>query len=175
MQNDTKKYLITNSVIQDLEFIYWLFEEAKKFHEENDFPAWKNFDISVLRKDIENKNHYKIVAGDKIVCIFSAIYHDPFIWRERETGDAIYLHRIVVHPNYRGQRSFEKIFQWAIKDAQEKKLRFIRMDTWANNKKIIAYYKGYGFQFLENYTTPDTEELPAQNRNLAHALLEYAL
>ena len=46
------------------------------------------------------------------------------------------------------------------------------MDTWADNTKIIAYYKSYGFKFIENYKTTNDSELPIQNRNLNVALLE---
>lgn len=46
------------------------------------------------------------------------------------------------------------------------------MDTWAENEKIIAYYKSYGFTFIENYRTAETEDLPIQHRNLHVALLE---
>lgn len=47
------------------------------------------------------------------------------------------------------------------------------MDTWAANPTIIKYYKSFGFEFIENFTTPDNEELPVHNRNLALTLLEY--
>jgi len=49
------------------------------------------------------------------------------------------------------------------------------MDTWAANPTIIDYYKSFGFAFIENYTTPNSEELPVHNRNLALTLLEYQL
>ena len=49
------------------------------------------------------------------------------------------------------------------------------MDTWAANATIIDYYKSFGFTFIENYTTSDTEELPVHNRNLPLTLLEYRL
>jgi predicted lactoylglutathione lyase len=49
------------------------------------------------------------------------------------------------------------------------------MDTWADNKKIIDYYKSFGFEFIENYKTTNATELPIQNRNLNVALLEMEL
>jgi hypothetical protein len=49
------------------------------------------------------------------------------------------------------------------------------MDTWAANPTIINYYKSFGFSVIENYTTPDSEELPLHNRKLALTLLEYEL
>ena len=88
-------------------------------------------------------------------------------------GNSIYLHRIVVNPEFKGQRLFGTILDWAIEHSKQKGLSSIRMDTWAANPTIIDYYKSFGFAFIENYTTPDSEELPVHNRNLALTLLEY--
>ena len=51
--------------------------------------------------------------------------------------------------------------------------RQICMDIWTANPNIIEYYKTFGFKIIENYLTPDSEELPIHNRNLALTLLEY--
>lgn len=109
------------------------------------------------------------------LCIFSIQFKDPFVWRERDRGDALYLHRIVSHPGFKGQRQFQLVLDWARAFARERNLSFERMDTWASNAKIIAYYKSFGFVFIENYRTPDTPELPLQNRDLEVALLELEL
>jgi ribosomal protein S18 acetylase RimI-like enzyme len=92
-----------------------------------------------------------------------------------ETGDSIYLHRIVVNPKFRGQRLFGLILEWAIHHAKDRGIKFIRMDTWANDQNIIDYYKGFGFRFIEDFNTPDIPELPVHNRNIPLALLEYNL
>lgn len=102
-------------------------------------------------------------------------YADKIIWRDLDTGNSIYLHRIVVNPACKGQRLFGKILDWAIEHSKQKGLSSIRMDTWAANPTIIEYYKSFGFMFIENFTTPDSEELPVHNRNLALTLLEYKL
>ena len=107
--------------------------------------------------------------------MFSVCYADKIIWRSRERGDSIYLHRIVVNPAFKGQRLFGAIVAWAGNHCLQKKLKNIRMDTWAANPVIIEYYKSFGFRFVEYYTTPDSEELPIHNRNLALALLEYTV
>lgn len=92
-----------------------------------------------------------------------------------EKSDAIYLHRIVVNPNYKGQKQFEKVLNWSIEEGHKKNLKHIRMDTWAENQNIIDYYKSFGFKFIENYTTENTLDLPEQHRNLNVALLEMKL
>ena len=143
-----------------------------KNSKKNDYKVWTSIDTAALEKDIDKLLQYKIVSGNTILCIFSIQHSDPFIWRDKDQADAVYLHRIVVHPDFKGQRQFEKVLNWAREFALQNHLRFIRMDTWADNSKIINYYKSFGFQFIENFKTGNAQELPIQNRNLDVALLE---
>lgn len=168
-------YKIVNTTSSDLEFIYWLFDEAIAYQKRKNYTVWKKYDKHILQKDIDNGLQYKIVSGEDIACIFSPCYAEPVLWREKEKGDAIYIHRIVVNPKHKGQRQFEKTLNWVTNHARKNNFKKIRMDTWADNTNIIDYYKSFGFKFLENYTTPDTPELPVQKRNIALALLEFAL
>ena len=155
--------------------ILWLFEQAMNLQGKNGYKVWNNLDKIALEKDIENGLQYKIVSNEDIICVFSIQYNDPFIWRERDKNDAIYLHRIVVHPDFKGQRQFEKVLNWAKEFAKQNNQKFVRMDTWAENSKIIDYYKSFGFEFIAYYKTGNESELPVQNRNLDVALLEMTL
>ncbi len=166
---------IVNTTKDDLDIIFYLFEQAMELQGKNGYRVWDNIDKAVLEKDIEKRLQYKILRGNDIVCIFTIQYNDPFIWRDRDQDDAIYLHRIVVNPKFRGQKQFEKILNWAKQLAGQNNLKFVRMDTWADNKKIIDYYKLFGFEFIENYKTSNATELPTQHRNLNLALLEMKL
>jgi len=166
---------IYNTTIKDLEIVLWLFEQAMKLQGKNDYKVWEGIDKSALQKDIEERLQYKIVEGNDILGIFSVQHSDPFIWRDRDKDDAIYLHRIVVNPNFKGQKLFQKVLNWAKQFAQQNNLKFVRMDTWADNIKIIDYYRSFGFEFIETYKTTNAQELPVQNRNLNVALLEMKL
>lgn len=168
-------YKLIHTTKSDLEFIYYLFERAIEYQRGNNYTVWKGYDKNALTNDIENQLQYKVVQDGETLCVFSICYSDKIIWRELEKGDALYIHRMVVNPKYRGQKQFAKVLSWASKTAKEKELSFIRMDTWADNPKIVEYYTSYGFQFIENYTTPNTKELPIQHRNLGLALLQYDL
>lgn len=165
-------FSIDNATPDDLPVIYHLFEEAILFQKQNNYKGWNSYDREFIKSDIQNGLLYKIVSGDDIACIFSICFSDVLIWREKEKGNAVYLHRIVLNRKFAGGKIFQKVLEWAMQFAREAKLKYIRMDTWADNEKIIAYYKSYGFVFVENYTTPDTENLPVQHRNLNVALLE---
>lgn len=166
---------VSNTTMSDLPLIYQLFEHSIHYQETKGYPVWKNYDKKALIKDIEEKNQYKVHVGSEMGIVFSVAYSDKVIWRNLEDGNAIYLHRIVVNPKFKGQKLFGAILAWAIQHAQQKKLSSIRMDTWATNPVIIEYYKSFGFTVIENYTTPDSEELPVHNRKLALTLLEYKL
>lgn len=166
---------VSNTSLKDLEQIKWLFDESLKLKSKNGYKVWESIDETALHKEISNNLQFKIVKDETILCIFSIQYNDPFIWRDRDKNNAIYLHRIVTNPNFKGQKLFEKVLTWAIEHARKENKKFIRMDTWADNHQLIDYYKSFGFMFIENYKTADTEELPLQNRNLNVALLELIL
>lgn len=171
----SENFKILNTTKNDIDTILWLFEQAMELQGKNGYKVWSGIDKSALEKDIEFGLQCKIVQDSEILCIFSIQLNDPFIWRDRDQNDATYLHRIVVHPNFKGQRQFERVLCWTKQFARQKKLKFVRMDTWADNEKIINYYKSYGFKFIECYKTSDAAELPIQNRDLNVALLELEL
>jgi ribosomal protein S18 acetylase RimI-like enzyme len=165
-------YAITNAIPDDLPKIYHLFEEAMRFQRANNYIGWSSYDKEFIQTDVQNNLLFKIVKDNEIACIFSICFTDELIWREKETGDAIYLHRVVLNRKFTGGKFFTKVLDWTEQFAKARGLKYIRMDTWAENEKIIAYYKSYGFSFIENYITSGTEELPVQHRNLHVSLLE---
>ena len=165
-------YTIMPASLDDQPVIYRLFEEAITFQKANNYIGWSSYDKVFIKADIEKRQLFKIVLEDEIVCIYSIYKSDVLIWREKEIGDSIYIHRIVLNRKFSGRKLFANIVNWAIEFAKRNKLKYIRMDTWAENKKIIAYYESYGFSLIEFYRTPATENLPVQHRNLLVALLE---
>lgn len=164
---------VSNTENTDLSAIHHLFESSILYQEKNGVPVWRNYDRNAIVRDIEEKLQFKIEIDNTIAIVFSIRYFDKIIWRHLDKGDAVYLHRIVVNPLFKGKRLFGKVLDWAINHVREKNLSAVRMDTWANNPSIIQYYKSFGFSFVENFTTPDTEELPVHNRKLPLTLLEY--
>ena len=168
-------YHIENTVEADNPLIYHLFEEAIAYQKRKGYPVWRGYDKEVLAKDRLEQRQFKIVINQEIACIFSICYEDPLIWQERDQDDAIYLHRIVVNPKYKGQQQFGKIMAWAIQHAREKNRAYLRMDTWDDNPPLVDYYKKFDFIIIDYFTTPDTEELPPHHRGNPVVLMEYAI
>jgi hypothetical protein len=118
---------ITNTNGADLDTIFKLFDHSISYQERKGAPVWKNYDKNAIIKDIEGKNQYKIVINSRIAIVFSVCYTDKVIWRDREQGNAVYLHRVVVNPEFKGQKLFGKILDWVIQHAKEAGLTYIRM------------------------------------------------
>jgi GNAT superfamily N-acetyltransferase len=169
----TNNAAVTPTAADEVSEIFRLFDHSILYQERNGYPSWRNYDRDAVIKDIENRRQFKVMINQRIAIVFSIRYDDKVIWREHDNGESIYLHRIVVNPEFKGQKLFGRILHWAIAKCKEKGLKNVRMDTWADNPKIIQYYKGFGFEVVENYKTPNTAELPVHNRNLALTLLEY--
>jgi ribosomal protein S18 acetylase RimI-like enzyme len=159
----------------DLPMIFHLLEEAIEFQRQHKYRGWDSYDQLFIARDVENRSVFKMQNDEDTVAIFSIYTSDRLIWRERDKGNALYLHRIVLNQRFKGAKVFGHILNWAIERAQQHGLSYVRMDTWADNSKLIDYYTSYGFKFVENYTTSDTTELPLQHRNLELALLELTL
>ncbi|MFZ5973292.1 MAG: GNAT family N-acetyltransferase [Bacteroidota bacterium] len=164
--------IIVPATFADLDIILGLFEEAIRYQRDNDYIGWKSMDVDFLKADIRHGLLYKVLSEGRILGVFSVCFVDKLIWRDKEKGDAIYLHRIVLNRAYAGAKIFGLVLHWATSYARKNRLRYVRMDTWAENAKLIGYYQRYGFRVIENYTTEDTNELPIQHRNLKVALLE---
>jgi ribosomal protein S18 acetylase RimI-like enzyme len=169
----TSNFEVVNTELKDLPDILRWFDESIAYQEKRGYPSWRNYDQDAVRRDIQKRNSYKVVNENGAGIVFSVNYHDPVIWRHMDDGLSIYLHRIVVNPDFKGQKLFGVVLQWAADHIRQKNLKNIRMDTWADNPNIIKYYKTFGFEVIENFTTPDVAELPVHNRNLNLTLLEY--
>jgi ribosomal protein S18 acetylase RimI-like enzyme len=165
-------YTIAQTDPSDLPVVFELFEAAIAYQKRHHYPAWKDFYQEIVDADMAARRQYKIILDGQIACIFTPMLSDQEIWRHHDDGNAVYLHRIITNPGFKGRRLFEQVLNWAAGFARQHGRTYIRMDTWARNPNLIAYYEGYGFRFFEHYTTPDSEEVPEQHRNINVVLLQ---
>ena len=163
---------IMNSTIADIPVMLELYDIAREYQKEKSMRHWLSFDPVLLKKEIEERRQWKIVEEDIITCIFLTAYEDPFIWGEKNNDPAIYLHRIVTNPLYRGNNYVMKIIEWAKKHAADMGKKFIRVDTWGDNPKLIDYYIKCGFNFLGIITPEATDKLPEHYSCISLSLLE---
>ncbi|MBX7169931.1 MAG: GNAT family N-acetyltransferase [Pyrinomonadaceae bacterium] len=161
-----------NSTISDFTQILKLYDLAIEFQKTVFDKTWLPFDQKMLEKEIAEKRHWKIVINDQIACIFSITFSDPLIWKENDSDSAIYIHRIVTNPDFRGQKFVPKIVVWTRDYVRSIGKTLIRMDTWGDNQKLIDYYVECGFEFLGVITPTKTVELPKHYEGITLSLFE---
>lgn len=83
---------------------------------------------------------------------------NPDLWTEVERKtEAVYLHRLVVHQMHQGRGIGAKLIDWAVKKGRKlnRHVESVRLDTWADNQELHAYYLNQGFTFRGIRPTPD--------------------
>jgi ribosomal protein S18 acetylase RimI-like enzyme len=102
------------------------------------------------------------------------VYEDAALWGERERHAHIYLHRIARASTYPGRGLVDAILVWAQARGEELGLEGLRMDTWASNDALIAFYGNRGFTLVGRTRIPNDSLLP-HYRGLELALMERPL
>jgi ribosomal protein S18 acetylase RimI-like enzyme len=122
---------------------------AVEYQKSAQLPLWPAYPEAMIDHEISAGLHYSAFLSDgRLAGFFSLILSDSLIWEKKEQGDAIYIHRMCVNPACRGNRLAAWVLTWAYGYASGCGRRFIRMDTWADNERILAHYAACGFQLV---------------------------
>ena len=166
---------IINASHDDIETVFDLYDKAIEFQKTVFDKTWLGFDQELAATEIDEKRLWKIIDDEQTACIFSITYADPIIWGHDSHVSAMYIHRIVTNPEFRGRAYVRKITDWALEHAKNQGLRFVRMDTWGDNQKLIDYYQACGFQFRGLTTPARSAELPKHYSAIELSLFEIDL
>ena len=150
-----------------------LWDAAAVFQASLQAPAWNAFPEAIIAADIADGRHFMAHADDG-ACggYFSIVWRDEAIWLERDRDDAIIIHRMCGNPAVRGGRFAPLVFEWALTYAAAVGRSFVRMDTWAENGRLIAYYERCGFTRVGTRTIGDEPRLPPHYQGISLALFE---
>jgi ribosomal protein S18 acetylase RimI-like enzyme len=159
----------------DLEQIFDLYDKAIEFQKQVFDKHWLGFDRNLVDREIAEGRLWKMLEDGEIACIYSVAYEDPLIWGKDSGSSAMYIHRIVTNPEFRGRGYARLITGWARNHAQENDLRFVRMDTWGDNQKLKDYYQDCGFRFVGPMSPEESETLPKHYRGISLSLFEIDL
>ena len=162
---------ITQCTLDDIPAIMSLYEAARRLQQARQQVVWPFLDADFIAREVAAGKQWKGLVGGQIACNWVVTLEDKDIWEARDQGDAIYLHRIASHPDFRGQRLIDDLVVWAKEFVQKIERQYVRLDTLGNNTKLIAYYQSAGFDFLGTVRLADTSRLPAHYQNEPDCLL----
>ncbi|WP_034418169.1 GNAT family N-acetyltransferase [Deinococcus frigens] len=84
--------------------------------------------------------------GDVAVACMCLLDTDPLFWPEDSAGEALYLHKLAVHPDARGQGLSALLLHEAAREAAQRGRPWLRLDTATARPKVRAIYEDFGFQ-----------------------------
>lgn len=159
----------------DVPAILDLYEGAVAYQRQHGYNVWPKFSEQLVRLEVGERRLWKIVIDSTIACAFTVAYSDPVIWGSRDADRAMYLHRIATNNAFKGRHFVRHITAWARDHARENGLRYLRMDTWANNLQLCQYYAQAGYNSLGTIKLPENSSLPPHYSNLEVRLFEIDL
>lgn len=162
---------VLNSQIADINTIFQFYDMAVAHQKKVFNKHWQGFSRELIETEIEENRQFKVLVDGVVACIFAVTFDDKLIWGDRDK-DSIYIHRIVTHPEFRGYAFVKEIIKWAKEFVLNRSIKFIRMDTWADNEKLLDYYTGCGFDFVGVVTMERTEGLPKHYEGISLSLFE---
>lgn len=166
---------IVNSTANDIDTIFEFYDMAIAHQKKVFNKHWQGFSIDLVKKEIAEQRQYKILVDGVVASIFAVTFNDPEIWGEKDKDPSIYIHRIVTSPNFRGYGFVNNIIDWAKDYSKNHSIQYIRMDTWADNEKLLAYYTGCGFAHVGSIKIEPNSGLPKHYDNISLNLFEIEL
>lgn len=148
------------------------YADARAIQQAQGGEVWLEFPDAAILAEIAAGHLFRVLDGDVLAGVFTVAYEDPIIWGDRERGAHIYLHRIARAARYPGRGLLDKVLAWARDECRSLGREGLRIDTWASNGALIAYYESKGFTLVGHRRTPADPRLPAHYHGTELALLQ---
>lgn len=164
--------MIVEAVLEDIDEVFRLYDLATSYQKTKTDKTWSGFERELIETEISESRLWKIIENNEIACVFSIAFSDELIWGEKDKDSSIYLHRIATNPVFRGKGYVKRIIQWAEEYALANEIKYIRLDTFGDNRALIDYYIRCGFTFLGLTSPQNTNELPKHYEGISLSLFE---
>lgn len=161
-----------NSTTDDLDTILALYDAAIALQKSRSHLHWVPFDARMVEAEIAEGRQWKVVVEGQIAGIFLTADSDPHIWGDAGLEPAIYLHRIVTNPAFRGRNLVMDIVTWCDRQGKVRGKKFIRLDTWSDNLRLSELYLKCGFHFVRTVAPSDKAALPSHYAGITLGLFE---
>jgi hypothetical protein len=96
-------------------------------------------------------------------------------WGEKGEAPAVYLHRIVTNPVFRGRNFVLEIVKWSKIHGKSLGKAFVRLDTWSENLRLQAHYISCGFTYLGVFTPANPAALPSHYSGITLGFYEMVI
>jgi GNAT superfamily N-acetyltransferase len=109
-----------------------------------------------VRRGLELGETWIVWDGDTPAATMTICQHaNSDVWPERDEGDAVYVHRLVVSRAYAGRELGGLMIDWAVqRELRTRHVEWVRVDVWTTNFGLHDYYERQGFIRCGNCPDP---------------------
>lgn len=162
------------SKTEDIDTIFSIYKMATEIQREKKMHVWMGFERSLIEQEIKEERHWKVLMNNQIAGVFCLNFSPEDIWRNYPHDSVFYIHRLAKDSDLKFS-ILSEIINWAKSFARSKNLRCLRLDTFSDNKELIAYYVRSGFDLKGVIKVNSDPNLPLHYQNASLALLEMNL
>lgn len=113
LTTDNPQLTISPCEQKDIDEIFLLYSWATQLQKSKGMVEWPSFPRSLVEMEIKEGRIWKLIFAGTIACVWSITFSDAQIWEEKDKDDAIYIHRIATHPEFRGNKLVHRIVEWS--------------------------------------------------------------
>ncbi|MGC6770494.1 GNAT family N-acetyltransferase [Enterococcus sp. LJL51] len=145
---------IRKAGLQDTKTVMEMLKEAAVWLKSKGSSQWSDVlagtDKHNLTEAVERGDVYLFNQNDEVVGM-AAVWNLPTKWdcelwsNIGLSQDAYYIHRLIVHPNYRGKAYGSQMLK-VIKAHFQNTAAELRLDCIASNDKLVRFYQEQGFR-----------------------------
>ena len=159
----------------DLPAVRAAYADARAFQQEQGAILWPEFTDASILLETEAGRLFRVMDGETVAGVFSLAFEDASIWGDLERGEHLYLHRIARASAYRGRGLLGAVLAWARAHCRALGRAGLRMDTWASNEALVAFYERQGFRLVGRRRIEQGSPLPTYYHGNEFTLLEEPL
>jgi ribosomal protein S18 acetylase RimI-like enzyme len=136
--------------IGDVDVVVDLLSGAARWLLDAGIRQWPDpFPREIVEGSIDRNETYVALARGEVVGSIALNEADPNWWGDRPP-DALYVHRLVVSLDARGQDIGSQLLDWAQSRVAATGRAWLRLDCGTDNLQMRKYYEGLGFRHAED-------------------------
>jgi ribosomal protein S18 acetylase RimI-like enzyme len=145
----SSKLEITRAKAEDVHKLHALYIEAASWMASQGIDQWElaDFPAEFMNKLMEKAEVFAVRYEGVVMGGFSIQWTDKSIWKELDSEEAGYVHKLVVKRAYSGLGVGLEMLDWAGNYLRSHNKRWVRLDCMADNTGLNSFYIKAGFQF----------------------------